>query len=186
MVEIIRMAEGPDWLPRRLEVEASAKDWAGKRPEFAGEALIEFDAKRTGIELPSSSLDRRLHRTGSDLAADLHSDSPESPAVDLKGSLQQALRSIACEQQLTLELGAEISCVSERSLQRILSGEGTSWREIVDRVHFETALDLMSERTHSLADIAAILGYSQYPHFYRAFQRWTGESPSAYMKRLAP
>jgi AraC-like DNA-binding protein len=43
----------------------------------------------------------------------------------------------------------------------------------------------MDERTNSLADIAAALGYSQYPHFYRAFQRWTGESPSAYMKRLA-
>jgi len=69
--------------------------------------------------------------------------------------------------------------VSERSLQRLLASEGTSWKEVVDRVHLETALDLMGERSNSLADIAATLGYSEYPHFYRAFQRWTGEPPSA-------
>jgi len=184
MLEIVRKAEGPDWLPHRVEVEASARDWAGKRPEVLGEAIIEFGAARTAIELPPGSLDRRLPSPDSDLALDLSSDFGELPAANLRGSLHQALRSVVCEQELSLALGAKLSCVSERSLQRFLADEGTSWREVVDRVHLETALDLMGERTNSLADIAATLGYSQYPHFYRAFQRWTGESPSAYMKRL--
>lgn len=97
--------------------------------------------------------------------------------MDLKGSLRQVLKSIACEQKLTLSLGAKVSARGERTLQRALAREGTSWKQVVERVQLETALDLMDEPANSLADIAAILGYSQYRHFYRAFQRWTGESP---------
>ncbi len=185
MVEIVRMAEGPDWRPRRLEIEVPAREWAGKRPEFAGEALIEFGAARTAIELPARSLDRRLHSAGSDPAVKLLRDGDEPPAVNLKGSLRQVLKPIAYEKKLTLSLGASLLARSERTLQRDLASEGTSWREVVERVQLETAVDLMDEPTNSLADIAAALGYSQYPHFYRAFERWTGQSPREYRKTLA-
>jgi AraC-like DNA-binding protein len=62
---------------------------------------------------------------------------------------------------------------------------GLSWREAVGRVRLETAIDLMEEPTCSLADIADTLGYTQYAHFYRAFQRWTGESPRKYREKFA-
>jgi len=184
MVELVRMAEGPVWLPSRLQVQARAGEWAFKRPEFAGEAVIEFGAARTAIELPPGSLGRRIRKVAHGSTGDVLRDKCGAPPVDLKGSLHEALKSAACDRKLTLGLGAEILCGSERSLQRSLAGEGTSWREVVERVHLETALDLMDEPTHSLADIAAMLGYSQYPHFYRAFRRWTGESPGEYRERL--
>ena len=185
MVEMVRMVEGPGWLPIRLQVQARAGEWAFKRPEFAGEAAIEFGAARCAIELPRGSLERRVRKAGSGSARDVRHDECEQPPLDLKGSLHEVLKSVACDRKLTLGLGAEILCSSERSLQRSLAGEGTSWREVVERVHLETALDLMDEPTYSLADIAGMLGYSQYPHFYRAFQRWTGESPGEYRQRLA-
>ena len=184
MVQLIRMAEGPNWYPSRLKIEAAASDWAFKRPEFAREASIEFGAPRTAIELPVGSLDRRMPTMRTDSDPKIVRDTGERPALDLQGSLRQVLKSVACERKLTLEMGAELSCSSERSLQRSLADAGTSWREITDRVHLETTLDLMDDPAYSLADIASILGYSQYPHFCRAFQRWTRETPSAYRKRL--
>ena len=184
MIQIVRMVEGPDWFPRQLHVQAPAHEWAFERRKFAGDASITFGAQRTAIELPAGSLDRRLPSAASDSIREAPHDTNERPAVDLQGSLNQVLKSLACERRLTLELGAQLVCGSKRSLQRALANGETSWREVVDRVHLETALDLMEQPRNSLSDIAGTLGYSQYAHFYRAFRRWTGESPGECRERL--
>jgi len=185
MVQIVRMAEGPDWLPRRLHVEAPAEAWAFKRPDFAGDALIEFGAARTAIELPPESLGRLLSSAGPDPAEEDLRGTGERPPLDLKASLHHVLKAVACEQGLTMEAAARISCRSERSFRRALASEGTGWREVVERVHLETAVELMDDPANSLADIAAILGYGHYPNFYRAFRRWTGETPRECRDKLA-
>jgi AraC-like DNA-binding protein len=186
MVELVRLAEGPNWMPRQLQVQARANDWAFKRPEFAGDAQIEYGAARTAILLPPGSLRRRLTRTRADLNGDISGDMGERPATDLEGSLHQVLKSITREQKLTVELATHGFGISERSLRRGLAQHGLGWREVVSRVQLETALDLMDDPTCSLEDIANILGYTQYPHFYRAFRRWTRESPRKYREKLAP
>jgi len=185
MVQIVRMAEGPEWTPKRIRVQSRARDWAHQLPEFAEEGAIEYNARRTAIAVPTGSLYRRLHRTGSE-PVELPSLVEETRAPnDFVASLHHVLRGIACEHPISLELGADLSSCSKRSLQRALAHSGTTWREIVARVHLETALDMMEDPANSLADIAAGLGYSQYPHFNRAFRRWTGESPASYRQKLA-
>ena len=136
------------------------------------------------MELPAHSLGLPLDRPRTRSSKIGRGASFERPACDLKGSLHQVLTSLAREDDLSMELGAEILETSERSLRRYLSREGTSWRELVDRVRVEAALDLMAEPGRSLGDIASILGYSQYPHFNRAFRRWTGQSPRDYRQML--
>ena len=136
------------------------------------------------MELPAHSLGLPLAGPPTRSSELDRGGSIERPAGDLKGSLHQVLTSLALEDDLSMELGAEILETSERSLRRYLAREGTSWRELVDRVRVEAALDLMAEPSHSLGDIAAILGYSQYPHFNRAFRRWTGQSPRDYKLML--
>ena len=87
------------------------------------------------------------------------------------------------EMPLSIELGAEIAQTSPRSLRRWLAQEGTSWRQVVDRVRLEACAPLLLSPSITLAEISARLGYSDPAHFTRAFQRWTGESPSAYRNR---
>jgi AraC-like DNA-binding protein len=183
MVQIVRMAEGPEWTPSRVQVQAPPSAWAFKRPEFALDGTIEYGARRTAIAVPTKSLSHRLR--GREPMPPDSFPVDESAPKDLIGSLHHSLMGIACEQPISLNLGAELSGCSKRSLQRALANAGTSWREIIERVHLETALDLMEDPSNSLADIAAGLGYSQYPHFLRAFRRWTGEAPGKYRQRLA-
>ncbi|MGI9625705.1 MAG: helix-turn-helix domain-containing protein [Longimicrobiales bacterium] len=185
LVDVVRRVEGPDWCPTRLELDSRAGEWGAQRPDFLGDAQIQFDAARIAIELPKGSLRRRLSipgPTGSGPAPAGLRKLSEPPASDLKGSLHQILKGMVYDYPLTPELGAKILSCSERTLRRRLASEATSWREVADRVRLETALDLMDDPSVSMADVAGLLGHSQYPHFYRAFKRWTGESPGAYRK----
>jgi len=75
--------------------------------------------------------------------------------------------------------------VSTRTLHRRLEQEGTSFREIKDALRREIALARLERGGESIADIAAALGYSEPSAFFRAFQGWTGEAPSAHRKRHA-
>ncbi|ENW79896.1 hypothetical protein F909_03000 [Acinetobacter sp. ANC 3929] len=70
--------------------------------------------------------------------------------------------------------------MSERALQRKLESEGTNFRELVDKVRCEKAIQLLKNPNLSLENIASHLGYSNTKNFSRAFKRWTGTSPRRY------
>ncbi|ENX41875.1 AraC family transcriptional regulator [Acinetobacter sp. NIPH 2100] len=70
--------------------------------------------------------------------------------------------------------------MSERALQRKLESEGTNFRELVDKVRCEKAIQLLKNPNLSLENIASHLGYTNTKNFSRAFKRWTGTSPRRY------
>jgi AraC-like DNA-binding protein len=75
--------------------------------------------------------------------------------------------------------------LAPRTLHRRLRDEGTSFREIKAALRRELALARLERTRQSVADIAAELGYSEPSAFFRAFQGWTGEAPSAHRRRRA-
>lgn len=74
---------------------------------------------------------------------------------------------------------ARAMTMSERSLQRHLRDEGTSFRDLVDEVRRELALRHLAVPGTSATDVAFLLGFSEPDAFTRAYQRWTGQSPAA-------
>jgi AraC-like DNA-binding protein len=73
--------------------------------------------------------------------------------------------------------------LSTRSLHRRLAEEGTSFRQVRDRLRRERALQRLENTQQSVAEIAEALGYSEPSAFFRAFVGWTGVSPTLYRKR---
>jgi len=67
--------------------------------------------------------------------------------------------------------------VSERSLRRTLSRDQQSFRQIVDGVRKDRAIELL-DGGRSIGDVAATLGFSDPSAFSRAFKRWCGHPPS--------
>jgi AraC-like DNA-binding protein len=74
--------------------------------------------------------------------------------------------------------------MSSRSLQRRLMEEGTSHRELLNELREELAGRYLGEPELSIDQIAFFLGFNQTTTFRRAFQRWKGQTPSAYRHRL--
>ena len=70
--------------------------------------------------------------------------------------------------------------MSSRSLQRRLRTEGTTHKEILDRVRREMAMRYLSHEELTASQVAFLLGFSETAPFFRAFRRWTGSTPGEY------
>jgi AraC-like DNA-binding protein len=75
---------------------------------------------------------------------------------------------------------------SPRTLQRILAKGGQSFEAIVEHTRTRRAHEMIRGGDHSLIEIAFLLAYSDQAHFTRAFVRWTGMTPKACQRLLAP
>lgn len=75
--------------------------------------------------------------------------------------------------------------LKERTLRNLCHRAfGESPKQLISRIRFETAQQLLVNTTMSLAQIAAYLGYSSQFHFSRSFHAQYGDTPSAYRRRF--
>jgi AraC-like DNA-binding protein len=83
---------------------------------------------------------------------------------------------------------AEISrklAMSERTLQRRLREEGTTFAELLDGLRRELAERYLNEAEVGIHEVAFLLGYSEPSAFHRAFRRWTGTTPQGFRRGRA-
>lgn len=73
--------------------------------------------------------------------------------------------------------------ISPRSLQRHLTGMGTSYSEMIAEVRLDTACHLLTESDLSIASIARSLGYSGASSFSRTFMRLMKIQPAVYRRQ---
>lgn len=100
--------------------------------------------------------------------------------------LARALRALladALPRAVGLEEAARELNLSSRTLHRRLEDEGLNFRGIKDCLRRDLALSRLARPGESVARIAADLGYSEPSAFFRAFQGWTGEAPSAWRRK---
>jgi AraC-like DNA-binding protein len=83
---------------------------------------------------------------------------------------------------LTLELLARTLASSPRQLQRVYARFGGSGfrTDLAERRMAAAAELLVSQPSIPVAEVARLVGYSQAPHFARAFRRRYGTTPSSF------
>ena len=74
---------------------------------------------------------------------------------------------------------AERLAMSRRTLQRRLSDEGTTFREVLDHTREALARHYLERTRLTSAEISFLLGFEEPNSFSRAFHRWTGETPDS-------
>lgn len=86
----------------------------------------------------------------------------------------------------SIDAAAKHAGLSARTLERRFASEAkTSWRKFVHSARMMRALELLAVPERRVTDVAIDLGFESFGAFSTAFQRFTGETPSAYRKRLA-
>jgi AraC-like DNA-binding protein len=75
--------------------------------------------------------------------------------------------------------------MSQRSLQRGLEAEGTTFRAVHESVLRELVEVLLSNSTLKLDAVAHSVGFGDQAAFSKAFRRWTGSTPARYRAQLA-
>ncbi|MFB1099392.1 helix-turn-helix domain-containing protein [Terribacillus sp. JSM ZJ617] len=85
-------------------------------------------------------------------------------------------RSLTKEKLDLQDVAGELG-MSERTLQRRLTGEQTSFKELVRDVRHKQAREYLADPSLDLKEVAFLLGYKDQSSFYRAFRFWEGNTP---------
>ena len=75
--------------------------------------------------------------------------------------------------------------MSSRTLQRKLSDEGTNFRTLLLEARRALAEQYIADKNMPLAEISYMLGFADQSSFFRAFKKWTGDSPSQFRESLS-
>jgi len=74
--------------------------------------------------------------------------------------------------------------MSVRTAQRIAAEHGTTLQGLIDTVREHRARELLRDSRNDIGSIAFLLGYSDERAFRRAFQRWSGQTPSDFRRQF--
>lgn len=79
-----------------------------------------------------------------------------------------------------VKTAADHFSLSERSLQRRLKGENSTFQQVLDKVRLDLASQLLRNELFGLKEIAFHCGFSDPNSFFRAFRKWTGKTPEGW------
>lgn len=96
--------------------------------------------------------------------------------------LVQRIRELVL-QHPTADALADALHLSKRTLHRQLREEGTSLQALKDTVRRDLAVELLERTSRPIKQVAADAAFRNEKSFARAFQQWTGETPSDYRAR---
>lgn len=156
----------------------------GVAPRFAAaDDVLELAAAE--LDAPCPDADPALWRIVERHAEALLAARP-APA-QLTARVRHHLTTALADGGATLAATAAHLRLSERSLQRRLADEGTTFEALLDELRRELARRYLGDRALALGEVAYLLGYSEPSAFHRAFKRWTGTTPAeARRRRPAP
>lgn len=107
----------------------------------------------------------------------------ELSRLDLVGDVRRAIGATLESGETTLETVANQLGITPRRLRTQLSEAGTSFQQILSDYRCRLAKRLLSQTHESVERIVYLTGFSEPSTFYRAFKRWTNETPVEYRKR---
>jgi len=169
--------------------------FAMPRPDYASEyarwlhSPVSFDWPEASVELPAALLDLPSPYYNADIWSETTLDLARRIKA-LEGREQHpytqyvnALIRASDPPLPDLATVAERLHMSERTLNRRLQGEGTSFRRIRGELLASWARRYLRETDDSVESIAVTLGYQDAANFHRAFRKTEGCSPGEFRSR---
>ena len=147
---------------------------------------VRFDRSAHRLVLSAAALDLRTRRPNSQVAERLRRFATREREVLASGTTRERVQLVL---RAAFEDGADPShaAVAQRlvsppqRLQRALRREGTSFHAIAQAVRLDLAIRLLKAGELTLAEVAQHLGFADKSSFFRAFKRWTGRAPGAFV-----
>ncbi|MCH4247997.1 MAG: AraC family transcriptional regulator [Acinetobacter populi] len=107
----------------------------------------------------------------------------ELARYDLVGEVRRAIGATLESGDTTLETVATQLNITPRRLRTQLCEADTSFQQILSDYRCRLAKKLLANTNESVERIVYLTGFSEPSTFYRAFKRWTNETPVEYRKR---
>jgi AraC-like DNA-binding protein len=148
---------------------------------------VRYNQGWTGCTMSKDILDRPLKQAD---AAMFHAAEAicqqELNKLTQQHSLSARIRRLMLEKQNgfpSLQVTARMFNVTPRTLHRRLLDEGTSFKDLLEDVRHDLALQHLQSGHMSVQEVAYTLGYTDVSNFRRAFKRWTGQAPTEFLTK---
>lgn len=188
VLEMCRLTLGEYVAPLSIEVARPMPQEPARFESLLG-SRVQFEAEQTRTRFVRADIVDQLVTANPDLArvndeqveAYLASFLDVSTSREVVGKIVQRLPDGPPSQKLI----AQALNVSNRTLQRKLKDEGTSFIDLLQDTRLQLAEKYLSQPQRSVVEIAYLLGFAEPSTFSRAFKRWTGQAPADYRQGLS-
>jgi len=185
MYQIMRAICGESWTAARVMLgRREPEDTLPYRRFF--KTAIHFNSTRNSITFPSTWLEQKPPAADELLYLHLQQEARELHVVqqnDIMKELPAALMKGLLIDKFSAQDIADEFGVHERTLHRRLRSAGTCFRQELDLARQLVSQRLLETTSMPVCEVAVALGYADSSGFIRAFQRWSGVSPSSWRKQ---
>lgn len=186
MIHLVQLAAGTRWHPAEIHLTTNPVSDI-HQIELLANTEIQFNQDKTAIAIPvnllSLSLKSNFYYNQHQQERDYRILQSSNLKTDFLATLKHIIKNQLRQGYSSIESTAEILGISVRTFQRQLRDENLTYSHLIDQVRLEHSLMLLSDPLNKVSDIAAEIGYRDASNFTRAFKRWTGISPKAYMNK---
>jgi AraC-like DNA-binding protein len=183
-----RIVTGIEWMPQQVHFAHPAPPDHSEHVRFFG-CDVHFAMGENALVFPASLLKIPCVRADPALVAVL--DRYASDRLDQAPSASRIADRVRAVLQEELRGGeptaarlAERLKMSARSLNRLLAGEGTSYRELLEGLRRDLACRHLATNELSIGEVSFLLGFAELSSFHRAFKRWTGRTPAEFRQQI--
>jgi len=185
-VAFIKMLSGKSIYPQAVEVEYTKSAVAAYQEVVKCPVL--FNAQQHRMIFRAADLQTPVLTSDLSLYEMFNSILGQKKSLAIQASVRDSVKHLLLMQFKghipTIEDAAAGLNMTVRNLQRKLTEEQTSFREIAGEVKKELALHLMKNQSSTITEVAEVLGYNDLPAFRRAFKLWTNTTPKEVKRQL--
>lgn len=175
--------------PLRVELARRA-DSASQLDAYFG-CPIKYRASRNALVFRTGDLERPFATHNDELLEMLapQFENALSAAHEARGILDQVkwvLKRLLAGSRPDLQMVAKELGMGERTLQRRITDEGTSFRQILNDTRRELVHEYLGDPSVEITEAAFLVGYEDPNSFYRAFRSWEGKTPAEWRAENNP
>jgi len=182
LLRICRHTTGQQLVPERVSMMHVRPTIAPEVASFFG-VKVEFGSDFDEIVLPSGAGDLQLVNADPYLNKIIVKDCEavlaerRSNVGPFRIRVENAIAPLLPHASARASVVAQALGMSERTMGRKLTQEGSSFAEILQQLRSEMAVRYVEDPSLPISRIAWLLGFEGVSSFSNAFKRWTGESP---------
>jgi AraC-like DNA-binding protein len=184
MITILRELVQQDFKPLRLELSFRKPNYVKSYREIFSSSLM-FNQKNNAIVFSRKLMSTAIPGSQSYIKyiMEQHANYLLKEKKGWEGIKNEVIK-IALEllpnSILNIEMVAEKLKMSRWTLTRKLKKEGLTFKDLINGLKKDMALNYLANDNLSITEIAFLLGYSEASAFHRAFKSWTGKTPRDY------
>ncbi len=185
LTKVLRSLCGPDWSPDEVLLPRLDPPDTGPYRSFF-RCPVRFEQEIAALVFPARCLRQPIANARPVIRSMVERRIRQLEAVvpfDLSGEIRRQVRSTVVRRRVEKGQIARSLAICHRTLSRRLKAEGTTFRSVADQTRLGMAKQLLSDTNLSLAEISAVLEFSEPAAFTHAFRRWTDTTPSAWRRQ---